>query len=200
MKNKKYLCLIGALFLIGCSSQKTVSGSSITVAQTTQTESLPEITSAAETTLPESAPEAIELPDQDGLIDAIIDVLIELDATDVKTDVLTPRKEGSDLFVDAFYVLPDGKKIVVNCSYIDLTERWLVYSVTAADNPDILYYFPSGSEFFDIYDLRTDKLIQESKRDLSSVDVAKEFESQMESITAEGDIALESIRDKYLSK
>ena len=181
---KKYFYLLGALLLVGCSGQsKTIESTTVTELQTEapQTEPVPA------TAVIESSSEAVSIPDQDGLVDAIVNSLIDLGATDASLDELIPDFSKSYISIDAVYTLSDGMKIVAN--YVD-----------SYDNTDIIYYVYGYDDYYDIYDLRTDELIKESKRAFDESEFMSEAESRFESISDEGNAKLESIAEKYKTK
>lgn len=103
---KKYFYLLGALLLAGCSGQnKTIESTTVTELQTeaAQTEPATVIDSA------ESPSGTVTIPDQDGLLDKVVDVLIELDATDASIDSWERHLDASEPNMKAIYSLPDGK-------------------------------------------------------------------------------------------
>ena len=194
---KKYFCLLGALLLVGCSGQsKTIESTTVTELQTEapQTEPVPA------TAVIESSSEAVSIPDQDGLVDAIVNSLIDLGATDASLDELIPDFSKSYISIDAVYTLSDGKKIVVHCFYDDMTKHWIANYVDSYDNTDIIYYVYGYDDYYDIYNLRTDELIKESKRAFDESEFMSEAESRFESISDEGNAKLESIAAKYKTK
>ena len=194
---KKYFYLLGALLLVGCSGQsKTIESTTVTELQTEapQTEPVPA------TAVIESSSEAVSIPDQDGLVDAIVNSLIDLGATDASLDELIPDFSKSYISIDAVYTLSDGMKIVAHCFYDDMTKHWIVNYVDSYDNPDIIYYVYGYDDYYDIYDLRTDELIKESKRAFDESEFMSEAESRFESISDEGNAKLESIAEKYKTK
>ncbi len=194
---KKYYYLLGVLFLIGCSNQnKSVESTAVTELQTEAIQSAPNADSVTD----ESTSKNISIPDRDGLVDAIVDALVGLDATDASLDELMPDVTEKEINIDAVYTLSDGKKIVVHCFYIDMTKHWVVNYIDSFDNPEIVYYVSSGEDYYDIYDLRTDKLIKESERSFNESDFMSEAESISESISAEADKQFESIAAKYKTK
>lgn len=194
---KRYFYLLCALFLFGCSKQnKSVEPTAVTELQTEAAQSAP----IADQVTDESTSKTIFIPDQDGLIDVIVDTLVELDATDASLDDLVPDITEKEINIDAVYALSDGKKIVVHCYYVDMTKDWILLSVDSYNDPKIVYYVPYHEDYYDIYDLRTDKLIKESERSFNESDFMSEAESISESISAEADKQFESIAAKYKTK
>lgn len=194
---KRYFYLLGVLFLIGCSNQnKPVESTAVTEVQTEAVQSV----LIAESVTDESPSKTIAIPDHDGLVDAIVGALVDLDATDASLDELIPDVTEKEINIDAVYALSDGKKIVVHCFYIDMTKHWIVNYIDSFDNPEIVYYVSSGEEYYDIYDLRTDKLLKESTRSFDESEFMSEAESRFDSISAEADKNLESIAEKYKAK
>ena len=194
---KKYFYLLGALLLAGCSGQnKTIESTTVTELQTEAAQTEPATVIASV----ESPSGTASIPDKDGLLDKVVDVLIELDATDASIESWEQHLDESEPNMKAIYSLPDGKKFVVDCYYNDLTKHWMIPDVYNLDNPDILYYAIDGGDYSDVYDLRTDKLIQESKRAFNESEFMSEAESRFESISDEGDAKLESIVEKYKTK
>lgn len=196
---KKYFCLLGTLLLVGCSSQNRTPEPTTAAPQIVESDIVQE-ESTAPPTASGSVSETAGIPDKDGLLDKVVDVLIELDATDASIDSWERHLDASEPNMKAIYSLPDGKKFVVDCYYNDLTKRWMIPDVYNLDNPDILYYAIDGGDYSDVYDLRTDKLVQESKRSFNESEFMSEAESRFESISDEGNAELESIAEKYKTK
>ena len=193
---KKYFCLLGTLLLVGCSSQNRTPEPTTAAPQIVESD----ITQEESTVLPtasESVSETASIPDKDGLLDKVVDVLIELNATDASIDSWERHLDASEPNMKAIYSLPDGKKFVVDCYYNDLTKHWMIPDVYNLDNPDITYYVYGHDDYYDIYDLRTDELIKESKRAFDESEFMSEAESLFESISDEGNAKLESIAEKY---
>ncbi len=196
---KKYFYLLGALLLAGCSSQNRTPEPTTAAPQIVESDIVQE-ESTVLPTASESVSETASIPDKDELLDKVVDVLIELNATDASFDSWERHLDASEPNMKAIYSLPGGKKFVVDCYYNDLTKRWMIPDVYNLDNPDILYYAIDGGDYSDVYDLRTDKLVQESKRAFNESEFMSEAESRFESISDEGNTELESIAEKYKTK
>ena len=86
--------------------------------------------------------------------------------------------------------------LIAHCMYIELIDSWSINSINDSETQNCYYSYDDG-RFTNIYDYKTDKLLTESREDISNHDPIAEFNEQSESIDAEFDAGLKSLADKY---
>lgn len=159
-----HIVLLFALFfclpLTACSKKETSDSKT-----TSKTVSSSEPSSSEDETVQssDSAKESSDeynLPDEEILIQNYTDELLKLtDSSILSVGYQNFSQDDSDINLDIFVDMSDGKLLKIHTLYLDLTKSWVIVSIENAENSHT-YYLPSDLEFtYDIYDYSTDTLI-----------------------------------------
>lgn len=181
--------------------------SEVSEAETKQeTEVITETESMVSPELPENFVEATteqlqSLPNRDGLITAMSEILESIGVKDIQTVVYGNYREEKDVLrlinLDTYIITDTKKNLIMKSMYLETSSNaeWSVTSVTNADS-ELYYYVPDDlKNKFDIYDYATGKLISEKSEEMG--DPVEEFNEKSEKLESEYHERLDDLKEKY---
>lgn len=166
-------------------------------------ESKTEITEAKETQQPKvpftpSPDEELSaLPDQNGLISSVVIAAKNIGVTDfVKTELGNYEKSDIVIKLSAKCETETGAELIIDSMYIT---KWHTFSIIDYNTGN--YYFVEGdtSDYVDLYDYKTGKLISEKTKDFEDYGAVEEFNKRSNETDKEFQESLNEIGERYMN-
>lgn len=142
--------------------------------------------------------ELANLPDADGLADAMEEVLREVGvAGNIDMTCGNYSSQSGIISLDAYGSIPQSKNILMSMLYITFVSspEWSVSCVMDADTGNYYWVPEDLKDTVDLYDCLTGELISEKSE--SSEDAEEEVDAQTREAEAEFEGNLEELKEKY---